>query len=159
MATLASPGKGGRLALAPTADKAVSILTNFLAHAPDDISTPKELAERMARLTHIIRDVIVEAFDAGYASQNLTDLRKAFASTLIPDLDTPKKTGEFADMFAQTLAYGLFAARCNHAGPGKFRRVGAAAEIPKTNPFLRKLFEMITGIGSTKSRTPFSSMT
>jgi predicted helicase len=144
-AVLAAPGKGGKLALAPTADEAVSLLTDFLAHTPEPISTPKELAERMARLTHIIRDVIVEAFRTDYASQNLKDLRKAFASTLIPDLDTPKKAGEFADMYAQTIAYGLFAARCNHPGTGPFRRVGAAAEIPKTNPFLRKLFEMITG--------------
>jgi len=53
---------------------------------------------------------------------------------------------QFADMFAQTLAYGLFAARCNHHGPkGSFRRLGAASEIPKTNPFLRQLFETITG--------------
>jgi predicted helicase len=49
-------------------------------------------------------------------------------------------------MFAQTLAYGLFAARCNHHGPkGSFKRLGAASEIPKTNPFLRQLFETITG--------------
>jgi predicted helicase len=72
-------------------------------------------------------------------------LRKAFAEILIPDLEEPEKVGEFADMFAQTLAYGLFAARCNHRGPGRFQRLGAAAEIPKTNPFLRQLFEIITG--------------
>ena len=99
----------------------------------------------MARLTHMIRDVIVEAFRTDYASQNLRDLRKAFAQTLIPDLDGPQKVGEFADMYAQTIAYGLFAAVCNHSGQGQFKRMGAAAEIPKTNPFLRKLFEMITG--------------
>jgi len=40
----------------------------------------------------------------------------------------------------------MFAARCNHQGPpGSFKRLGAAAEIPKTNPFLRQLFEIITG--------------
>ena len=36
-------------------------------------------------------------------------------------------------------------ARCNHKGPGPFQRLGAAREIPKTNPFLKKLFETITG--------------
>lgn len=144
-ALLATVGKSGKLTIAPTSAEAIALLTDFLAHTPTPIGTPRELAERMARLTHIIRDVIVEAFRTGYASQNLNDLRKAFASTLIPDLDTPKKVGEFADMYAQTIAYGLFAARCNHAGPGPFRRLGAATEIPKTNPFLRKLFEMITG--------------
>jgi len=48
-------------------------------------------------------------------------------------------------MYAQTIVYGLFAARCNHPGPGPFQRLGAAREIPKTNPFLKKLFETITG--------------
>ena len=48
-------------------------------------------------------------------------------------------------MYAQTIVYGLFAARCNHPGPGPFQRQGAAREIPKTNPFLKKLFETITG--------------
>jgi len=145
-ASLAVAAKGGKLAPVPTAVDTIALLNNFLAHTPEPISTPRELAQRMARLTHIIRDVIVEAFRTGYASQNLQDLRNAFASTLIPDLDTPKKVGEFADMYAQTIAYGLFAARCNHPGIGPFRRLGAAAEIPKTNPFLRRLFEMITGV-------------
>ncbi len=44
-------------------------------------------------------------------------------------------------MFSQTIAYGLFAARVNHNGPARFRRQDAAATIPKTNPFLRKLFD------------------
>lgn len=57
----------------------------------------------------------------------------------------PEKTADFADMYRQTIAYGLFAARCNHRGATAFRQLGAAAEIAKTNPFLRKLFETITG--------------
>ena len=49
-------------------------------------------------------------------------------------------------MFAQTLAYGLFAARV-HAPPGKpFSRELAAYNLPKTNPFLRKLFAEIAGV-------------
>jgi predicted helicase len=47
-------------------------------------------------------------------------------------------------MYAQTIVYGLFAARCNHQGPEPFRRLGAAEEIPKTNPFLRRIFGTIT---------------
>ncbi|MDQ6664491.1 MAG: N-6 DNA methylase, partial [Acidobacteriota bacterium] len=140
---LAENGKGG-LALAASADDAIDLLKSFLSRTPEPAANPRELAERMAKLTHIMRDVIVEAFRSGYASQNLIDLRKAFAVTLIPDLEAEKNIGEFADMYAQTIAYGLFAARCNHLGPG-FKRLGAATEIPKTNPFLRKLFETITG--------------
>ncbi|NIM07417.1 MAG: N-6 DNA methylase, partial [Armatimonadetes bacterium] len=121
------------------------ILAAFLNHKPQDVSTPKDLALRMAKLTHTIRDIVVTAFETDKASDMLRYLRGAFAKTLIPDLEKTEKTSEFADMFAQTLAYGLFAARCNHQGPGRFRRLGAAREIPKTNPFLRELFDTITG--------------
>ena len=49
-------------------------------------------------------------------------------------------------MFAQTLAYGLFAAKV-HSGSGKaFSREMAAFNLPKTNPFLRKLFSEIAGV-------------
>jgi hypothetical protein len=43
-------------------------------------------------------------------------------------------------MFAQTMAYGLFAARYNHTDKKPFTRSDAAKEIPRTNPFLRKFF-------------------
>ncbi len=126
-------------------DAVLEILESFLNHKPQDVSTPKDLALRMARLTHTVRDIVLTAFETDKASVMLRDLRGAFAKTLIPDLEKTEKTPEFADMFAQTLAYGLFAARCNHQGKGRFRRLGAAREIPKTNPFLRRLFEIITG--------------
>jgi hypothetical protein len=146
-ATLARPGPHGKLTVSKDGpDQVARLLSDFLAHEALPISSPKPLAERMARLTHIVRDIIVEAFEKGQASDLLKDLRKAFAEVLIPDLDEPHKAGQFADMYAQTIAYGLFAARCNHAGPAPFRRLGAAAEIPKTNPLLRDLFETITGI-------------
>jgi len=77
----------------------------------------------------------------------LVDLREAIARVLIPEIGQPEKISEFADMYAQTIVYGLFAARCNHRGPTPFLRSGAASEIPKTNPFLRKLFASITGLG------------
>ena len=44
-------------------------------------------------------------------------------------------------MYAQTLAYGLFASRVNFPGnPAEFSLQGAAEDIPRTNPFLRDLF-------------------
>jgi hypothetical protein len=142
-ARLARVAKGGKLAPEKGGPEAVSdLLAAFLAHEAQPINKPKELALRMARLTHFIRDMIVTAFDRQSASATLRDLHKAFEKALIPDLPIP----QFADMFAQTLAYGLFAARVNHRGPrGSFKRLGAASEIPKTNPFLRQLFETITG--------------
>ena len=142
-ARLARVGKGGKMAPEKDGAEAVAdLLSVFLSRKAEPINDPKTLALRMARLTHFIRDMIVTAFDAKAASATLRDLHGAFEKALIPDLPIP----QFADMFAQTLAYGLFAARCNHHGPqGSFKRLGAAAEIPKTNPFLRQLFETITG--------------
>jgi len=120
------------------------LLGDFLAHEPQPISAPRELAERMARLTHLIRDMIVNAFENNLASEMLTGWRRAFAEVLIPDLDQPENLGQFADMFAQTLSYGLFSARIMHQ-TGPFNRHTAQDYIPKTNPFLRDFFTYITG--------------
>jgi hypothetical protein len=86
------------------------------------------------------------AFQQNLASDLLCDLRTTFAETLLPDLDQPEKLADFADMLAQTLVYGLFAARCYHtAETNPSLAPHAAHEIPLTNPFLRGLFDTLTG--------------
>lgn len=145
-ARLGRIGKGDRILPDKKGiEETISLLKLFLDQQPQSITTPKELSERAALLALIIRDTIIEAFKKEKASNDLKDLRDAFAQVLIPDINQPEKIAEFADMYAQTIVYGLFAARCNHPGPGPFQRLGAAREIPKTNPFLKKLFETITG--------------
>ncbi len=124
-------------------DELQGLLAGFLGHQPPPIMRAKELAERLARPTHMIRNIIAKAFEQGRASSTLRGLHQAFAEVLVPDLPVE----DFADMFAQTLTYGLFAARVNHDSThGTFQRLGAASEIPRTNPFLRNLFEHITGL-------------
>lgn len=125
-------------------DNLEALLMEFLVHEPQSISSARELAERMARLTHLIRDVIVTAIENEHASQLLLGWRQAFAQVLIPALDQPAKLGQFADMFAQTLSYGLFSARIMHQ-TGDFSRHTAQQWIPRTNPFLRNFFAFITG--------------
>jgi hypothetical protein len=139
----------GKLKLTDGGDAEVlELLEQFLSHAPLPIAKPEELAKRMAALCKQIDRIIVQAFEAREASDLLSGLKDAFERTLLPDLSD----AQFADMFTQTLAYGLFAARIHHfqspsvhggAGGGEFRRSDAAKEIPKTNPFLRKLFDTI----------------
>ena len=105
---LAQPQADGKLKIEKNGSEAVEeMLRNFLVHRPQAINTPKDLAERMARLTHIIRDIIITAFETDQASMLLQGWRDAFAKVLIADLNLPEKTPEFADMFAQTIAYGL----------------------------------------------------
>lgn len=119
----------------------LGLLEDCVARSPQAVNSALELAERMARLTRLIRDIVVESFESDLASEQIHDLHRAFEEVLIPNLTT----NDFADMFAQTMAYGLFAARANHQGDEPFTRRAAGYEIPRTNPFLRRLFGVITG--------------
>ncbi len=145
MARLATPqaGHAGKSLVLDKvgAQQTADLLHSFLHHNPEPIRNPADLAKRMARLTHMICDITVTAFEQREASDTLTGLYEAFKAVLLPDLPP----AQFADMFAQTLAYGLFAARYNHKGSALFNRRDAATEIPRTNPFLRKLFTTIAG--------------
>ena len=71
----------------------------------------------------------------------LRDQLNTFKSILIHDI-TPR---EFADIYGQTIAYGMFAARLHDPTLQDFNRMEAANLIPKTNPFLRRLFQYIAG--------------
>ncbi len=142
-AQLATIDRQRRLTTTPQAQQEVrALLEGFLSHRAAPISRPAELAQRMARLAHLIRDIVVEAFQRQQASPLLRDLYHSFREVLLPDLTE----SAFADMFAQTLTYGLFAARFHHRGAQPFRRTDAAREIPRTNPFLRRLFGAIAGV-------------
>ena len=95
------------------------------------------MARRLAGIAREIAYYIKKDLDSSAPSQNLLKQKDAFEETLLPDLSHEN----FADMYAQTFAYGLFAARVNHIGdPAQFDLRGAAEDIPQTNPFLRKLF-------------------
>ncbi|MFA5629718.1 MAG: type ISP restriction/modification enzyme, partial [Dehalococcoidales bacterium] len=118
-----------------------TLFANFLSHRAEKVGTPKELAEKMARLAHMVRELIIEAFNKEEENGALHVQLTAFRENLIPDLSP----GQFADMYAQTIAYGLFAARCTAPESRTFTRQNAAYLLPKTNPFLRKLFNNIAG--------------
>jgi len=122
-------------------EKVDEMVSGFLAHKAESVGTPKDLAVRMAHLAHMIRNLIVNAFDKESESGTLHAQLSAFRDNLIPDLSAE----QFADMYAQTIAYGLFAAKCTNPEGKGFSRQNAAYLLPKTNPFLRKLFNHIAG--------------
>jgi len=141
-ASLGAPTADGKIKRDNTgADNVSVLLANFLAHRASGVGTPKELAGRMAKLAHLIRNLIVNAYEKEPESGSLHSQLTAFRENLIPDLSVEY----FADMYAQTIAYGLFAARCTNAAGKDFTRQNAAYLLPKTNPFLRKLFNQIAG--------------
>ena len=86
------------------------LLSAFFQHPIEPVASAEELAVRMARISHMIREIVAKGFEQDHVSQNLRDLFDQSKNTLVPDLDFES----FADMFAQTLAYGLFAARVNY---------------------------------------------
>ncbi|MCK4402621.1 MAG: N-6 DNA methylase [Dehalococcoidia bacterium] len=141
-ACLGTPTRDGRIRRDKAGIEAVTwLLDDFLSHQAEPVGTPRELAQRMAHLAHMIRDLIIAAFEKEPESGSLHAQFVAFRDNLIPDLSTE----QFADMYAQTIAYGLFAARCNQSTGIGFTRQNAAYLLPKTNPFLRKLFNHIAG--------------
>jgi len=123
-------------------DGLTSLLLSFYESPIIPISTPKELASRMAWGAHLVQEHILAAFKEEANSGPLHIHFKAFQKMLLPTLDAI----EFSDMYAQTIAYGLFAARCAVADGTTFSRQIARDAIPKTNPFLRKMFDRMAGV-------------
>ncbi|KAB0242691.1 DNA methyltransferase [Microcystis aeruginosa EAWAG127a] len=105
------------------------------------ITTPRELAKKMAALAQLIRDAIGQALKDQDCGGMLRQQLQSFQRVLISDLNE----AQFADMYAQTICYGLFAARCNTDQISSFSRETAGFRLPKTNPFLRGIFHQIAG--------------
>lgn len=118
-----------------------NLLERFFIQKTSTIDHPKILSRRMAALAFMLRKLIEETFTREGEEGLLHAQLKAFQDALIPDLNT----AQFADMYAQTITYGLFAARLRVTNGQSFSRENAAWNLPKTNPFLRKLFNEIAG--------------
>jgi predicted helicase len=117
------------------------LLRQFLLAKVPQVTTPKDLAKRMASLAQLMRDAIKTALNDVDNGGMLRQQLESFQRVLIKDLTVE----QFADMYAQTICYGLFAARCNTDNVNTFSRETAAFKLPKTNPFLRSIFGQIAG--------------
>ena len=109
------------------------------------ITTSKQLSERMAELARTIRDRIRTALAIETDAGPLSRLKEAFQTTLVHNLD---EVG-FADMYAQTIAYGLLSARITD--PARRTADDLAAHM-RTNPFLRELMETFLRVGGRRGR-------
>ena len=121
-----------------------NLLKDFCSHVGQTIKSSKKLAEMMANKARLLQDILERAITSDEETQENTSLKgqyDTFKSILIHDL----KPKGFADIYAQTLAYGMFAARLHDPTLNDFSRQEAAELIPKSNPFLRKLFGYIAG--------------
>ncbi len=120
------------------------LMKDFALIVSQTIKSPTKLAEMMAGKARLLGNIIEQAVNSdeeNEANSQLKDQYKAFQNVLVHDI-THKA---FADMYAQTIAYGMFAARYHDPTIPTFSREEAATLIPHSNPFLRKLFQSIAG--------------
>ena len=129
-------------------DEFNALISHIADTKPTPITSATKLAQQMAARARTLAQTIKKAFqladedeDAAYRNQQLQSQLEAFRRVLINDL-TPDG---FADIYAQTVAYGMFAARLHDETPENFTRQEAANLIPKSNPFLRQIFQSIAG--------------
>ena len=98
----------------------------------DSASLTMALAEVAKSIKRRILDILNVETTNGYVHL----LYEKFRVTLIHDMTEE----QFADMYAQTMVYGLFSARCMDTN-NDFDPEEAIEDIPSTNPFLKKLLK------------------
>ena len=137
--------KGDKIvAITENEDKFLSLIQHVGNNAIQSITSASRLAKLMAGKARLLENIIEQAMNdetESYANENIRGQYQAFKDVLIQEL----KPSEFADIYAQTIAYGMFAARLHDDTPKDFSREEAARLIPKTNPFLRQIFNNLAG--------------
>ncbi len=129
-------------------DKFESLINTLRYAEAQTISSPKKLAQLMANKAKLIAESVkMDLANDTEQNGSLYNQLKAFKDVLNRDIDENR----FADLYAQTIAYGFFAARIHDESPDKFTIKEAADLIPETNPFLRRLFQDIAAYNINKS--------
>lgn len=117
------------------------------------VATSKAMAKELARLAREIRRRANELLEEENEKGPLRTLHEAFKEALIHDL----KFDDFADMYAQTIAYGLLSARISRES-GALVADNAADLAPPTNPFLKELLETFLKAGGRKGGMDFDEL-
>lgn len=118
-----------------------TLLADFVGFQGQTIKSAKQLAQMMARKAKLMRDVFAKAIEEEHENNTLREQWEAFRQILIHDMDE----AQFADVYAQTITYGLFTARLHDKVLATFSREEARGLIPRSNPFVRQLFDYVCG--------------
>jgi len=121
-------------------EKFIALLSKFFAFSLPKVTTAEQLARELAIRTRFLRDEVisVEMEQQQKGKGELYGFFETFKKFLISHL-TEK---DFADLFSQTITYGMFAARTRSAGG--FNRKLAYDLIPKTIGILRNVFRFVS---------------
>ncbi|MBW8875684.1 MAG: DNA methyltransferase [Acidobacteria bacterium] len=122
-------------ALADGPERLLELLDLFVDFATPPSTSTATLAKQLALRTRLLAEGIDQLLASGSeGAENLAGYFEAFSSYLLAGLDRR----EFADLYAQTLSYGLLAARWQ--AEGTFDRQSAAESIPASSGILREVF-------------------
>lgn len=116
------------------------------------ITTSKQLALALADLAKKIRARVraVLRYEDGFGQ--VRKLEAAFRAALIHDLSDD----DFADMYAQTITYGLFSAAVSR--PAGIHGDNIVDMVPVTNPFLRDMLKTFLHLSGRKGRIDFDEL-
>jgi hypothetical protein len=120
------------------------------------ITKSEELAAALAELAKRLRNRLRTILRMEDGFGEIRKLQRAFREGLIHDLDDDA----FADMFAQTVTYGLFSVSVRRTFPGEGTAI-IKDDVPNlifTSPFLKEMLGIFLGIKSRKGAIDFDEL-
>ena len=135
---------GTILPISENFNRFTELVKNFTQTISQTIKSPTRLAEMMAGKARLMAEIIETALNEDDKNEETSNLKRqmlTFQKMLIHDLDNKS----YSDLYSQTIAYGMFAARYHDPSLPTFSREEALTLIPRSNPFLGHLFIGLTG--------------
>jgi len=128
----------------------------FLLKHRHTITKADELAEALAELATRLRNRLRTLLKYEDGHGEIRKLQRAFEVGLIHDLNDES----FADMFAQTVTYGLFSVAVRRTFPGEGTAVTKddPANLIFTSPFLKEMLGVFLGLKSRKGKIDFDQL-
>ncbi|MCL2072962.1 MAG: N-6 DNA methylase [Marinilabiliaceae bacterium] len=147
--TIAKIGQNGVEPIKSEFEAFISLINIFVGYKGSTIHTSEDLSKILAPKARLMANIIENTLNSNEEPKNgensdensLYGQLEGFREVLIPNISHK----EFSDMYAQTIAYGMFAAKLNDQTENVFTRKQASELIPQSNPFLRKFFQYIAG--------------
>lgn len=128
----------------------VNLLSRFFVVSKAKVKNPKDLAEELAYRARYLRRLALKQLKEEGDTGDLRKLYNAFEKKLISNQkdDEQKREEQFADIFAQTITYGLLTARWVARdmlinSSQRFTRQTALTHLRSVNPFLENMFENV----------------
>ncbi len=115
------------------------LLEKFFSFSIPEIQKSSDLSIELAKRTRLLEHLLQE--ELSRENKEIMRFYETFQEELIETLTKER----FADLYAQTITYGLFAARMKALTKETFKRELAWKFIPQSLPLLKEIFYSFTG--------------